>query len=52
MLAVALESMHLNSLGTSSMLRLLGAAQLINVFRLLVETQEVELSQAASSKSL
>ena len=43
MLAVAPESMHLNSAGTSSVLRLPVAAQLIDVFQLVVETRETEL---------
>ena len=42
-LAVALESMHLNSTGTSSVLQLPVAAHLIDVFQLEVETQEDEL---------
>ena len=44
--------MHLNSAGTSSVLQLPIAAHLIDVFQLEVETQEDELIQAASSKSL
>ena len=43
MLAVAPESMHLNAPGTSAVRPLLVAAQLINVFQLVVETQETEL---------
>ena len=42
MLAVAPESMHVNALGTSTALPLLVAAQLIDVFKLVVETQETE----------
>lgn len=52
MLAIAPESMHLNYAGTSSVLRLLVAAQLIDVFQFVVETQEAKLIQTASSKSL
>ena len=44
--------MHLNSAGTSSVLRLLAAAQLTDAFQLVVETKEAEVIQAASSKSL
>ena len=51
-LAVALENMHLNSAGTSSVLQLPVAAHLINVFQLELETQEDELIQVASSKNL
>ena len=51
-LAVAPESMHLNSAGTSLVLQLPIAAHLIDLFQLEVETQEDELIQAASSKSL
>ena len=40
MLAVALESMHLNAPGTSAILPLLVTAQLIDVFQLVTETQE------------
>ena len=46
-LAVAPENMHLNSVGTSSVLQLPVAAHLIDVFQLEVETQEDELIQAA-----
>ena len=42
-LAVALESMHLNARGTFAVLPLLVAAQLIDVFHLVVETQETKL---------
>ena len=35
--------MHLTALGTSAVLQLLIAAQLIDVFQLVVETQETEL---------
>ena len=52
MLVVSPESMHLNAPGTSVVLPLLIAAQLIDVFQLEVETQEAELIQATSSKSL
>ena len=51
-LVVAPESMHLNSAGTSSVPQLPVAAHLIDVFQLEVETQEDELIQVASSKSL
>ena len=44
--------MHLNSAGTSSDLRLLAAVQLTDAFQLVVETEEAEVIQAASSKSL
>ena len=52
MLAVALESMHLNAPGTSAVLSLLVAAQLTDVFQLVAKTEEAEVIQAASSKSL
>ena len=52
MLAVAPESMHLNALGTFAVLPLLVAAQLIDVFQLVVETQEIELIQIVSLNSL
>ena len=42
-LAVAPESMHLNSAGTSSVLRLLAAAQLTDAFQLVDETEEAEV---------
>ena len=48
MLAVAPESMHLNAPGTSAVLPLLVAAQLIDVFQLVVETQQTELIQTVS----
>ena len=51
-LAVAPESMHLNAPGTSAVLPLLVAAQLIDVFQLVVETQETELIQTVSLNSL
>ena len=51
-LAVAQESTHLNSAGTSSVLRLLAAAQLTDAFQLVAGTEEAEVIQAASSKSL
>ena len=44
--------MHLNSAGTSSVLRLLAAAQLTDAFELVAKTEEAEVIQAASSKSL
>ena len=44
--------MHLNSVGTSSVLQLPVAAHLIDVFQLVAETKEAEVIQAASSKSL
>ena len=40
--------MHLNAPGTSAVLPLLVAAQLIDVFQLVVETQETELIQTVS----
>ena len=52
MLAVAPESMHLNARGTSTVLLLLVAAQLNDVFQLVVETQETELIQTVSLNSL
>ena len=52
MFAVAPESMHLNAPGTSAVLPLLVAAQLIDVFQLVVETQETELIQTLSLNSL
>ena len=52
MLDVATENMHMNSSGTSTILQLLVAAQLINVFQLVVETQETELIQTVSLNSL
>jgi hypothetical protein len=52
MLAVAPESMHLNAPGTSTVLRLLVTSQLIDVFQLVVETQETELIQTVSLNSL
>ena len=52
MLAIAPESMHLNALGTSAVLPLLVVAQLIDVFHLVVETQETELIQTMSLNSL
>ena len=52
MLDVAPESMHLNSPGTSGILRLLVAAQLIDVSQLVVETQETKLIQTVSLNSL
>ena len=51
MLAIAQESTHLNSAGTSSVLQLLAAAQLADAFHLVAETEEAEVIQAASSKS-
>ena len=51
-LAVAPESMHLNSVGTFSVIRLRVAAYLTGAFRLVAETEEAEVIQAASSKSL
>ena len=51
-LAVAQESTHLNSAGTSSVLRLLAAAQLTDAFQLVAKTEEAKVIQAASSKSL
>ena len=51
-LAVAPESMHLNAPGTSAVLPFLVAAQLIDDFQLVVETQETELIQAVSLNSL
>ena len=51
-LVVPPESMHLNALVTSAVLPLLVAAQLINVFHLVVETQETELIQTVSLNSL
>ena len=44
--------MHLNSAGTSLVLRLLATAQLTGAFRLVAETEEAEVIQAVSSKSL
>ena len=44
MLVVAPESMHLNASKTSAVRPLLVAAQLIDVFQLVVETQEIELT--------
>ena len=44
--------MHLNFVGTSLVLRLLAATQLTDAFQLVVETEEAEVIQAASSKSL
>ena len=52
MLAVAPESMHVNAPGTSAILPLLVAAQLVDVFQLVVETQETELIQTVSLNSL
>ena len=52
MLAGAQESTHLNSAGTSSVLRLLAVAQLTDAFQLVAKTEEAEVIQAASSKSL
>ena len=52
MLAVAPEIMHLNAPGTSVALPLLIATQLIDVFQLVVETQETELIQIVSLNSL
>ena len=52
MLVVAPESMHLNAPGTFTVLPLLVAAQLIDVFQLVVETQETELIQTVSLNSL
>ena len=46
------RSTHLNSAGTSSVLRLLAAAQLTDAFQLVAETEEAEVIQVASSKSL
>ena len=40
--------MHLNAPGTSVVLPLLVAAQLIDVFQLVVETQETKLIQTVS----
>ena len=40
--------MYLNAPGTSTILLLLVAAQLIDVFQLVVETQEIELIQTMS----
>ena len=51
-LVVALESMHLNAPGTSAVLPLLVTAQLIDVFQLVVETQETELIRTVSLNSL
>jgi hypothetical protein len=47
--SVAPESMHLNSAGTSLVLRLPVTAHLIDFCQLELETQEAELIQAASS---
>ena len=44
--------MHLNSAGTSSVLQLLAATQQTDAFQLVAETEEAEVIQAASSKSL
>ena len=52
MLDVAPESMHLNAPATSVVLLLLVAAQLIDVFQLVVETQQTELIQTVSLNSL
>ena len=52
MFAVALENMHLNAPGTSAVLPLLIAAQLIDVFQLVVETQETELILTVSLSNL
>ena len=52
MLAVAPESLHLNAPGTFAVLPLLVATQLIDVFQLVVETQETELIQTVSLNSL
>ena len=46
------KSMHLNAPGTSAVLPLLVAAHLIDVFQLVVETQETELIQTVSLNSL
>ena len=43
--------MHLNSAGTSSVLRLLAAAQLTDAFQLVAETEEAEVIQAASRRA-
>ena len=48
---IAPESMHLNALGTSAVLPLLVTAQLIDVFQLVVETQETELIHIVSLNS-
>ena len=52
MLVVTPESMHLNAPGTSAVFLLLVIAQLIDVFQLVVETQETELIQIVSLNSL
>ena len=52
MLVVGPESMHLNAPGTSVVLPLLVVAQLIDVFQLVVETEETELIQTMSLNSL
>ena len=44
--------MHLNSAGTSSVLRLLAAAQLTDALQLVAETEEAVVIRAARSKSL
>ena len=40
--------MHMNSVGTSSVLRLLAATHLTDAFQLVAETKEAEVIQAAS----
>ena len=44
--------MHLNAPGTFAVLPLLVTAQLIDVFQLVVETQETELTQTVCFSSL
>ena len=52
MFVVALESMHLNFVGTSLVLQLLAIAQLTDALQLVAETKETKVIQVASSKRL